>query len=402
MQYNFDEIVNRQHTNAMNTDGFRSYIFHAGPEMKFPYADDEFVRMWVADMEFATPPEIREAMKERIDKRIFGYTMVFEPSYYQAFENWCRTKYDYTFPKEQLCFAPGIIPALYELVGDICAPDEKVVIQTPAYGFFKHSVDFNHRELVLNPMTIDDSGNFTIDFDDLEQKAADPKVKLLLFCSPQNPSGRVWKQEELERIAEIVRKNDLWVISDEIHCDLLRQGQTHIPLAKVMPDYDKLITCMATSKTFNMAGMMFSSIMIRNEALRKTFKANDKVVGFVNPISLAATQAAYEHGADWLDQLRTYLDHNFQFVKEFLSEYLPKAVFSLPEATYLAWVDMSAYFTPDEDLPMFFAKHAGVLLEGGNGLFVDNANGYIRLNLAMPRSIIKTGMQRIAEAISKK
>ena len=401
MQYNFDEIIDRKHTNAMNTDGFRSYIFHAGPDMKFPYSDDEFIRMWVADMEFATPPEVCQAIKDRVDKRIFGYSQVFDLGYYEAFAGWCRKMYDWDFPKEQLVFSPGIIPALYELVGDLVAADEKVLITTPAYGFFKHAATYNNRTLVCSPLQ-NDNGWFSIDFADLEQKAADPKAKLLIWCNPHNPAGRMWTAEETARVGAIAEKYGLWLISDEIHCDLIRQGQKHIPTAKVMPDYPKLITCMAASKTFNLAGLMFSNIIIRDAALRQQMAAHDKTIGLVNPLSLAATQAAYELGGPWLQQLQVYLDGNFQFVADYLAANLPQAVFRIPESTYLAWLDVSRYFPETEDLPMFFANKAGVLLEGGDGMFVGNAAGYVRLNLAMPRTIIAKGLQRICEAINQR
>ena len=247
MNYNFDEIIDRKKTNAMNTDGFRNYIFHAGPEMKFPFPDDEFIRMWVADMDFAAPPEVCQAIKDRVDKGIFGYSQVFDNGYYEAFSAWCRKQYDWNFPKEQLVFTPGIIPALYELVGDLVAPDEKLLITTPAYGFFKHTAVFNSRELVCSLLNFD-NGWFTIDFEDLERKAADPKMKLLLWCNPHNPSGRMWTEEETARVGAIAEKYGLWLISDEIHCDLIRQGKKHIPTAKVLPDYPKLITCMRPAR----------------------------------------------------------------------------------------------------------------------------------------------------------
>lgn len=401
MQYDFDEIIDRRNTNAMNTDGFRNYIFHAGPDMKFPYSDDEFIRMWVADMEFATPPEVCQAIKDRVDKRIFGYSQVFDPGYYEAFAGWCRKMYDWDFPKEQLVFSPGIIPALYELVGDLVAADEKVLITTPAYGFFKHAATYSNRTLVCSPLQ-NDNGWFSIDFADLEQKAADPKVKLLIWCNPHNPTGRMWTTEETARVGAIAEKYGLWLISDEIHCDLIRQGQKHIPTAKVMPDYPKLITCMAASKTFNLAGLMFSNIIVRDAALRQQMAAHDKTIGLVNPLSLAATQAAYELGGPWLQQLQAYLDGNFQFVADYLAANLPQAVFRIPESTYLAWLDVSRYFPETEDLPMFFANKAGVLLEGGDGMFVGNAAGYLRLNLAMPRAVIAKGLQRICEAINER
>ena len=234
MPYDFDEVIDRYGTNALNTDGFRSYIFNAGPDMQFPYADDDFVRMWVADMDFAVAPEICDALKARIDRRIFGYTMMFTDDYYKAFLAWCKARYDWEFPQEELVFTPGIIPALYELSGDLTAPDEKILIVSPAYGYFKHAATFNQRELVCSPLR-NDNGFFSIDYDDLERKASDPSVRLLIWSNPHNPTGRMWTEEETRRVGEIVEKHDLWMISDEIHCDLVRLGNLHSPTVKVMP-----------------------------------------------------------------------------------------------------------------------------------------------------------------------
>ena len=400
MKYSFDEHIDRRNTNALNTDGFRDYIFHAGPEKQFPYADDEFVRMWVADMEFACAPEICDAIRARVDRRIFGYTMMFDDAYYRAFRTWCEDRYGWSFPKEELCFSPGIIPALYQLVEDLIGDGETFVITTPSYGYFLHAAEYSGVPVLCSDL-INRDGYFTIDFDDLEKKCADPRVKMLLWCNPHNPTGRIWTEAELRRVAEIVEKNGLWIISDEIHCDLVRQGLRHIPMGKIMPDYQKLITCMSASKTFNMAGLMFSDILIRDRAEREHFNSRDKIAGMLNPLSIAAHQAAYEHGAEWLDQLKSYLDENFRFVERFFARHLPDAKFRIPEATYLAWVDMNACLPDVEDLPGFFANSAGVLLEGGNSLFVGNAEGFIRLNLAMPRDIIETGLVRMAEAIEK-
>ncbi len=397
--YNFDEIIDRRNTNALNTDGFRQYIFHAGPEKVFPFKDEEFVRMWVADMEFAVAPEIIDAMRARLDRRIFGYTGVYDSTYYDSFRKWCVDHYDWDFPREQLCFSPGIIPALYQLTESICAPSEKVIINTPAYGYFLHAAEYNNLEVLHSPLKKDENGEFAMDFENFEQVCSDPKAKLLFWCNPHNPTGRVWTEEELRRVAQIVKKYNLWIISDEIHCDLLRQGQHHTPMAKIMPNYPKLITCMAPTKTFNMAGLAFSNVIIRDEATREEFKDRDKLFGMVNPISLAAAKAAYDVGEPWRNELRTYLDENFAFVKAFLAEHLPEAVMNIPAATYLAWVNMGACLPGVEDLPGFFANKAGVLLEGGNSLFVGNAEGYIRLNLAMPRSIIQTGLERMRDAI---
>ena len=396
--YNFDEIIDRQKTNAMNTDGFRSYIFNADDTMVFPYKDEEFIRMWIADMEFATPDVVINAIRDRLDKRIFGYTRVFGDEYYNKFSEWCARRYDWSFCKHELVMSNGIIPALFELVDYITKPDEKVLFQTPSYAYFKHAADFHNRECVCSDLIYND-GHYAIDFDDFEKKASDEKTTLFILCNPHNPSGRIWTCEELEKIADIVKKYNLWVISDEIHCDLLRSGKTHTPFGKIMKDYDRLITAMAPSKTFNLAGMMTSNIIIRNDDLRELWLSRH--YNFDNPLSLAAAQAAYEKGEPWLIELQAYLDENFRTTKEYLSEHLPKATFAIPESTYLGWVNLSEYFTPDDDLPMFFANHAGVLLEGGD-MFVQNSDCFIRLNVACPKSTLLEGLSRIAKAVNSR
>jgi len=393
--YNFDEIIDRRNTNAMNTDGFREYIFHADSSQIFPYKDEEFIRMWIADMEFATPDVIIDGIKERLDRRIFGYTRVFSDDYYQAFANWCARRYDWAFEKKDLVMSNGIIPALYELVEYICKPDEKVLFLAPTYVYFKYAADYNHRDYVCSAL-LENDGYYTIDFDDLEKKASDEKTTLFILCNPHNPTGRVWRKDELERIAKIVQKHNLWVISDEIHCDLIRLDQRHVPLGKTMPDYKRLITCMAPSKTFNMAGLMISNVIIRDEALKSIWL--DRHYNFDNPLSVAAAQAAYAKGEPWLQELRAYLDDNFRFTKEYLNANLPHAKFRVSEATYLAWVNLSAYFHSADNLPLFFANKAGVLLEGGN-MFVQNSDGCIRLNLACPRSILQEGLMRLCNAV---
>ena len=401
MTYDFDEIIDRKHTNALNTDGFRGYIFHDFEgKMTFPFKDDEFVRMWVADMEFAMCPAIIQAIKDRADKRIIGYSQVFEPEFFQAYNSWCEKMYGWTYPKEEICFSLGIIPALYTLVDLLLGDYDYAIINTPAYGYFQHPIDERHKHAIHNKLKCDAQGNWTIDFDALEKDASNPFAKLLIWCNPQNPTGRVWTEEELRKVAAIVEKHNLWIISDEIHCDLLRQGVKHIPMAKIMPEYKKLITCTSVSKAFNMAGMMFAEIIIRDKGLRDLYIGTTNAYAMnVNPLSIAAHQAAYEHGSEWLDQLKTYLDGNFQFVKDTLDRELPDITFQIPQATYLAWVNMNPYLGDVEDIPDFMANKAGVLLEGGDALFVDNAKGYIRLNLAMPRVIVDKGLQRIVKAV---
>lgn len=222
MNYNFDEIIDRRHTNALNTDGFRGYIFHAGPEKAFPYKDEEFVRMWVADMEFGVAPEILEALHSRVDRRIFGYTGLYDDEYYNAFSKWCRDHYDWSFPKEQLCVTPGIIPALYQLTETLCTKDEKVLVNTPAYGYFVHAAEYAGVGVLTSPLKKKADGTFEMDFENFEKKCADPACKLVFWCNPQNPTGRMWTEDELRQAASIMKKYNLWVVSDEIHCDLIR------------------------------------------------------------------------------------------------------------------------------------------------------------------------------------
>lgn len=399
--YNFDKIIDRFGTNALNTDGFRGYIFKAGPEKVFPYKDEEFIRMWVADMEFAVAPEIQEALHARVDRQIYGYTGIYDREYYDVFVKWCKDHYDWTFPSEELCISPGIIPALYQIAELLCLPEELTILNTPAYAFFVHTATYAGVNVLQSPLKRDENWEYSIDLDNFEAQCAHPQAKLVFWCNPQNPTGRVWTEDELTKVGEIVRRYNLWIVSDEIHCDLTRCDQQHIPMAKVMPDYPKLITCMAPTKTFNLAGLSFSNIIIRDSVLRERFKARDKLNGMVNCLSYVAAKAAYEKGGAWHEALKRYLDENFKFVQTFLKENLPEAVMPISQATYLAWADLSKCLPDVEDMADFFANEAGVLLEGGNAMFVGNAEGYVRLNLAMPRKLLEVGLTRMAEAIHR-
>ena len=392
----FDEEIDRSDTNALKLEGFREYIFHADKDMEFPFRDDEFIHMWVADMEFATPDFILDAICDCLNQRILGYSGVYSDAYYEAFGAWCREKYGMAFPREQICFSSGVVPALFDLVRLTCGPGDKVLINTPAYAHFKHACDANGTECVFSDL-VDEDGYYTFDFEDFERKASAGDVRMFILCNPHNPSGRAWRREELERVAAVCERNHLWVVSDEIHCDLLRKGLKHVPMARVMGDYDRLVTCMAVTKTFNAAGLAFSNVIIADPGLRRKW-ATQRASSF-NPLSIAAAQAAYEEGASWLEELKEYLDGNFRLTGDYLAEHLPLAVFRIPEATYLAWVDMRAYFEPGEDITAFFANEAGVLLEAG-GMFVSNDAGFVRLNLACPKSMLREGLRRICEAVN--
>ncbi len=394
-KYNFSTIINREGTNAMSVTGYRGYLFDKDVDLSGKYKEADFIPMWVADMEFAIAPEIIGAIKKRLDHPLLGYSMVADPAYPLAFQKWCVDRYGWKPDLEHLVYAKGVIPALFSLIGYICKPDEKVLIVTPSYAFFKHGADANGIELVCSHL-IENQGSYVMDMDDIREKTADEKCVLAIFCNPHNPTGRVWTKSKLQELGEVCIENNVTIISDEIHCDLLRKDKSFTPMASLFPDSDQIITCMAPSKTFNLAGNMFANIIIPNDALRKTYTEN--YLPIENPLSIVAAQAAYTHGHDWLVELTDYLNGNFSYLKAQLDKHLPLTKFVIAESTYLAWVNVSAYVPANENLTLYFARNAGVLLEGGD-MFVANAEGYIRLNLACPRERLAEGVQRIIAAV---
>ncbi|OFK32302.1 aminotransferase, partial [Staphylococcus sp. HMSC063A11] len=339
-----------------------------------------------------------DAIRDRLDKKILGYTNIFGTDYYEAFVSWTERRFGYTFPQDHLVFSHGIVAGLIELVSYICDNDDKALILTPSYGPFKMVCDKNNIKTVYSPM-INHNGYYEIDFEDVRQKVETENIKLCIFANPHNPTGRVWSEAELKQLGQIMVDNDVWIISDEIHCDIKRDGQTHVPFAKAVPDYDKIVTAMSQSKAFNIAGLMFSNIIIPNRRLLKTWKLHH--FSSENPLSIVATQAAYEKGEDWLAAMNDYLDDNFKYLAQFLEQELPHAEFKIPEATYLAWVDLSYYIKAkhiDEPIAKYFIKHAGVIIEGQEQ-FVHNAEGHIRINIAVPREIMIKGLQKIKDAL---
>ncbi|MCI2950160.1 3M3SH-releasing C-S lyase [Staphylococcus haemolyticus] len=397
MTYNFDEIIDRRSTNAMNVEGYKGYLFGDADTSDLE-EHDELIRMWIADMDFATPEVVLDAIRDRLDKKILGYTNIFGTDYYEAFVSWTERRFGYTFPQDHLVFSHGIVAGLIELVSYICDNDDKALILTPSYGPFKMVCDKNNIKTVYSPM-INHNGYYEIDFEDVRQKVETENIKLCIFANPHNPTGRVWSEAELKQLGQIMVDNDVWIISDEIHCDIKRDGQTHVPFAKAVPDYDKIVTAMSQSKAFNIAGLMFSNIIIPNRRLLKTWKLHH--FSSENPLSIVATQAAYEKGEDWLAAMNDYLDDNFKYLAQFLEQELPHAEFKIPEATYLAWVDLSYYIKAkhiDEPIAKYFIKHVGVIIEGQEQ-FVHNAEGHIRINIAVPREIMIKGLQKIKDAL---
>ncbi len=400
MTYDFDEIIDRANTDSLNFDGWRKYIFNDEGTSKYNFNDDEFIRMWVADMDFSTPPEILTALRERLDKKIIGYTKIYNIEYYDIMKSWCNRRYDWDIDVTEIVVSPGIIPALNRLIPLLIKDNENILIHTPSYAPFKNAGDYNSRDVIYSDLKYS-NGQYEIDFNDFERKIKDSNlnIKLFILSNPQNPTGRVWTEDELTRIGNICFNNDVWIISDEIHCDLLRENEKHIPLAKLFPDENKIITCMAPSKTFNLAGNLMSNLFIKDNKIKcEWLRLYDD---FLSPLSLIATKTAYKSCDLWLDELKKYLDNNFKITDEFLKFHLPKTQFSIPKSTYLAWININEYLPEDFDrntLSLFFANNAGVLLEGGN-MFVSNGYGFIRLNLACPKKVLLDGLNRIKNTL---
>ena len=394
MKYDFTTLPDRHGRDSIAVDGLGKGFAPDAPQPGF-----DAIPMWVADMDFACAPCIVEAVQKRAAHPVYGYGVRQQP-YYDAVMGWLKKRHGFEVNYEHLAFAPpGVIYAMNVMLRILTKPGDRVMVPMPNYDPLFDMVTRGGRELVETPLVWKD-GRYTFDFADMEAKAASG-VKVLVLSSPHNPTGRVWTRQELEGVAEICLRHNIFMLVDEIHCDLIRTGIKHIPLGKIMPDYNKLITTMSASKTFNLAGMLFSNIIIRSEEERARFNQRDKNIGAANPLSIAAHKAAYEQGDQWLTELKLYIDDNMKAVKEFLTQHLPDAEFEIPDATYFAWVDLQKVLPDVEDLPMFFANNAGVLLEGGDQLFVGNAKGYVRLNLAMPRAMLMTGLERIADAVKK-
>lgn len=397
MKYDFDSSVERKGTCSINNDLYRHILTPENEALKSDYGDD-IIRMWVADMDFATAPEIIEAVKERADKGIFGYTYSGDSEYVKALRQRCRDLYAWDFNEEELCFSEGVKDAIKQILELVAKPTDKVMFNTPAYGPYKEDTNMLGLTCVTSDLKKDETG-YHLDLEDMRKKADDPDVRFFLLCNPHNPTGRMWNEEELKDIAELVREKDMWIISDEIHCDIIREGRKHIPMDKIMKGYDKLITCMANSKTFNLAGMKMSHTFIKNEELRKLYR--EKKEALPNPLSLEANRAAIEKGTEWMAELNRYIDGNMKYFDEFLKENIPEAVTFIPEGTYLAWADLSKAFPGVASIGDYLFEKAGIAAEEGNRFFVGNAEGHLRFNLAMPAKKLEEGLKRIASAYQK-
>lgn len=388
--YNFDEIIDRSNTNSFKYDlvPFRN-----------PDLPDDFISMWVADQDFAVAPPIINAMKKHLDdRRILGYSIITDQEYFTTISNWMKKRHGWDAIPSNFVFTSGVVNALRIAVDLLTKEGDGIIFNTPAYKNFQVVVEQKGRKTDISKLKVDEKGYYTVDYEDLEKKCSNPNNKVFILCNPHNPVGRVWKEEELRKIADICFSHNIFIVSDEIHCDLLRNGYNHIPLAKLYPKEKRLIVCTSPSKTFNLAANQLSNIYIPDKYLRKKWKTQF-IAKFPNPLSIEACKAAYLECESWLEQLKAYMDANFELLNERLKSELPQASFRISEGSYLAWINFENLGFSDDELKYRITR-AGVFVEYANE-FVQNGEHHIRLNLACPRPVLNESITRIIKALAE-
>lgn len=380
MNYNFDEIVTRRGSNSYKWDTAK---------------DDNVLPMWVADMDFRTAPAIIDALEKRVQHGVFGYTKVPQ-AYFDAVTSWFGNRHNFILQKEWILFTSGVVPALSAVIKALAEPGDQVIVQTPVYNCFFSSIRNNQCEMVANEL-IYQNGTYSIDFEDLEKKAADPKAKLMLLCSPHNPAGRVWTREELQQIGDICLRNNVIVVSDEIHCDLVYSGHTHIPFASISNEFlQHSVTCTAPSKTFNLAGIQVANIIAADEDIhRKIDKAlNINEVCEINVFAVEALIAAYTKGEEWLEELKLYLYDNYTILCDFFHEHMPNLPILPLEATYLVWVDCTAIKQTSEEITRALLEQEKLWVNEGT-MYGAAGESFIRINIATSRENLMKGLHKI-------
>lgn len=386
MPYDFDEIISRR--------GSHSYKWDSAKE-------DAVLPMWVADMDFRTAPVVISALEKRVSHGIFGYTKV-PPAYYDAVTRWFARQHGFTFNREWLLYTTGVVPALSAIIQALTEPGEKVIVQTPVYNCFFSSIRNQQCETVANNLIYRDE-TYSIDFTDLEQKAADPKVKLLLLCNPHNPVGRVWSREELTCIGDICLRHGVTVVADEIHCDLVYPGYWHIPFASISEAFlQNSVTCTSPSKTFNLAGLQVANILAADKDVRRKIdKAlNVNEVCEINVFAVEALIAAYSEGEPWLRALTGYLYENYEYLRNFFTQYLPQFRVLPLQATYLVWVDCSALKKTASDIAAMLLNQEKLWINDGS-LYGMGGEDFIRINIACPRVTLAQGLIRMKNALGE-
>ncbi|NMM63963.1 pyridoxal phosphate-dependent aminotransferase [Clostridium sp. P21] len=389
MKYNFDEVINRDNTNSVKWN-FNKDLFGC----------EDVIPMWVADMDFKTVPEVTEAIVKRASHGIYGYSERTD-DYFDAVISWMKKRHDLDIKKEWILSTSGIVPAINFIIKTFTNKGDKILVQSPVYYPFYNAIKNNECEIVYNALKFDNE-KYTMDFEDLEQKAKDSKVKIMILCNPHNPVGRVWSKDELFRLGKICAENDVLVISDEIHSDLIYKEFKHTSFAAVSEDFRKnSIICTAPSKTFNLAGLQVSNLIIFNKDLRdrlETFMSKLEI-NKLNLFAIIACEAAYKYGEQWLDELIEYLGENKNFLKNFIKKRIPKLKVIEAEGTYLVWIDCRKLNMNKEQLKEFMISKAGIAFDEGF-IFGPGGEGFERINIACPRSTLEKALERMEQAIN--
>jgi cystathionine beta-lyase len=383
MKYNFDELINREKTACYKYDMRKKY-----------FGTDKILPMWVADMDFRTPDFVVEAIKKRVDHEIYAYTYRTD-SIYQSVIDWLARRHQWQVKKEWIGFTPGVVPALNMAVLAFTNPGDKIIIQTPVYFPFYSAVKDHDRQLITNPLVLN-NGRYEMDFEHLKTQI-DSKTRMLILCSPHNPTGNVWKREELLELANICIENNVLIISDEIHADIIFFGHKHIPTATLSEEIaEHVVTLMAPSKTFNFAGLSTSYIIASNPEHFKSLNGmNEKLhLGSGNIFGGVALEAAYNNGDKWLEQLITYLEQNIELAEEFINNELPDIELIKPEATFLLWIDFRNLSLNGKELTQKIIRDAELGLSDGR-LFGTDGDGFQRMNIGCPRSIVNKALEQI-------
>lgn len=386
-KYNFDEIVERRHTNSLKYD-----------ECQNPYLPEHFIPMWVADMDFACPQPILDAMKARIDKRILAYACYNLPKEYtDAVCGWLKRRHNIDCGPENISISSAVVDIYREVLASVTKDGDGIMVFTPSYTYLWAPIAEYDRKGVQLPL-INTDGYYTIDWDLLEAECAKPKNTLLVLCSPHNPSGRVWKEDELRKLVDICFRNNVKIFVDEIHHDLIRRNEKMLSLHALFPHEPRIITATSGAKTFNIAGLCHAFVITFDPVFKQNHDYS-RYCGSPNPLSMVALQAAYGGECDeWVDELCEYLDGNFAYLEKFLKENMPRVKFRPAEGTYLAWLDFRAYGLSDEELDKRVAS-AGLYLEFGDNNFVANAKQFGRVNLGCPRSVVVGACEMLKKAL---
>jgi len=386
MKYNFDKIVNRKNTNSAKYD--------MSKEM---FGTDNILPMWVADMDFETPDFIVNSLRKRIEHHIFGYSTKPD-SYYNSIINWMKNRHNWDIKKDWITSSPGVVPAINMAVLAFTNPKDKIIIQPPVYHLFSAAVQENDRQIINNQLKLE-NGKYQIDFDDLEKKIKND-VKMLIFCNPHNPGGMVWNRDDLLKLGNLCVENNVLLVSDEIHSDMVYE-KTHIPISSLSPAIaNNTITCMAPSKTFNLAGLSSSVLIIQNEEIRNKFNhlLHNLHIHYGNIFGNIALESAYTYGEKWLKQLLIYLKENINFVVDYFQDNIPKIKVIVPDATYLMWLDCRNLNLSNKELKNFFIQKAKIGLNDGPS-FGPGGEGFQRINIGYPRSIIEAVLKKIKKAV---